>query len=252
MKFEILLSTMFQTDLGFLDQIFCNNTINDYNILIINQTTESKILQSNVTNIRVINSFKRGTAASRNLALNNAKGDICLIADDDIIYEKDFDKTILNEFKNYPDAYLLSFEASNLNKIPHQNYPKPQLHNKKSLKRIHNIVMSFKLNDVKKNNIYYNEYFSLGGKFGNGEEYLFLRNALSKRLKAYHVNKNIVIHESYSSGKNMGSDSIIHMKGAQKNHFHNDLYAYAWVFKYVFFLIRKKYITVNQLYSKIK
>ena len=30
--------------------------------------------------------------------LNNAKSDICLLADDDIVYENDFDSIILNAF----------------------------------------------------------------------------------------------------------------------------------------------------------
>ncbi len=251
MKFEILLSTMFRTDLGFLDNIFKNNNLLDYDILIINQTTPDKLLKVPTSKkIRIINSFERGTAISRNLAINNAKGKFCLIADDDIVYEKDFEKVILNEFNNYKDAYLLSFEASNYKKIPHQNYPKQQQHNKKSLRPIHNIVMCFKLELVKKHSVFYNKYFSLGGKFGNGEEYLFLRDAYKKGLKAYHIKKNIVFHDSFSSGKAMSSDSIIHTRAARKNHFYNTYFALGWLCKYLFFLYRHNFIKAADFKSK--
>ena len=78
---EILLSTMQRTSLSFLSEMFPENNFLDYNILIVNQTSRDKILTSNYTNIRVINSFKKGLPQSRNLAIENAEKEICLIAD---------------------------------------------------------------------------------------------------------------------------------------------------------------------------
>lgn len=252
MKFEILLSTMFQTDLGFLDQIFCNNTINDYNILIINQTTESKILQSNATNIRVINSFERGTSASRNLGIKNAKGEICLFADDDTIFKPNFKNTILNSFEKHPDAYMVTFEAVDKNNNPHLNYCISGLHNKKTLRTIHMIVMAVKPKLLLEKNILFNEYFSLGGKFSGATEYVFLRNALYQNLKSYHQKKVIVEHHELSSGKQASSDRVIHTRSARKNHFTNSLFAKLWLIKYIFYLVRKKLITTKEIFSKFK
>lgn len=252
MKFEILLSTMFQTDLGFLDQIFCNNTINDYNILIINQTTESKILQSNATNIRVINSFERGTSASRNLGIKNAKGEICLFADDDTIFKPNFKNTILNSFEKHPDAYMVTFEAVDKNNNPHLNYCISGLHNKKTLRTIHMIVMAVKPKLLLEKNILFNEYFSLGGKFSGATEYVFLRNALYQNLKSYHQKKVIVEHHELSSGKQASSDRVIHTRSARKNHFTNSLFAKLWLLKYIFYLVRKKLITTKEIFSKFK
>lgn len=252
MDFEILLSTMFQTDLRFLDQIFCNNTINDYNILIINQTIQSKILQSNLNNVRVVNSFERGTSASRNLALKNAKGEICLFADDDTIFKPNLKNSILNSFKNYPDAYMVTFEAVDKNNKPHLNYCNAGLHNKKTLRTIHMIVMAIKPKLLLEKNIFFNDYFSLGGKFSGATEYVFLRDALYQNLKSYHEKKVIVEHDELSSGKQASSDRVIHTRSARKNHFTNSLYAKIWLFKYIFFLLRKKLITVKEIYPKIK
>ena len=49
-----------------------------------------KKASSDFENIRVINSFEIGLSKSRNLAIKNALGDICIIADDDIEYVEDF------------------------------------------------------------------------------------------------------------------------------------------------------------------
>ena len=86
-SFEILISTMFREDLNFLNPIFSMNDMDDFNIIIVNQTDEDKILFSDRPNIKVINSFERGSPASRNLAIRNATADVCLMADDDIVYQ---------------------------------------------------------------------------------------------------------------------------------------------------------------------
>ena len=84
---EILISTMHKESLTFLEQMFPEGKYQAYTILIVNQTTNEKQLQSHFPNIRVINSLETGLPQSRNLALKNAIGDICLIADDDVKYK---------------------------------------------------------------------------------------------------------------------------------------------------------------------
>lgn len=253
MKFEILIATMFKVDLVFLNQIFSKNNINNYTILVVNQTTTDKLLVSNKSNIRVINSFERGTSASRNLAIKNAIGDICLFGDDDLVYEPNFAKTILSSFEKHPDAYLLSFEAiSGESRKAHGNYPVTGKHTKKSLIPIHMVVMAFRRLKLLQSNVLFNEYFSFGGKFSGGTEYVFLMNAYFCNLVAYHISKTIVYHDGPSSGKDMGSDRSIHTNAARINHFNNSLYAKLWLIKYVVFLVRKNYISLNSLIMKYK
>ena len=50
LKLEILLSTMNRTSLDFLTKIFPNGSYKNYNLLIINQTTEDRLLKSKYTN----------------------------------------------------------------------------------------------------------------------------------------------------------------------------------------------------------
>jgi len=254
MKFEVLISTMFKTDLSFLDNMFLNNNILDFDILVVNQTDNEKLLYSNKKNIRVTNSFERGTSNSRNLAIKNALGDICLFADDDTIFESNFDKIITLEFNKYPEAYLLSFEAtSGEKKELHMNYPKKGIHTKNSLLKVHMITMAFKKNKLKDSKVLFNKYFSLGGKFSGGTEYVFLRNAYAKGLNAYHIKKVIVHHvDDISSGKKMESDQKIHTSAARANHFNGVVYSYFWLFKYLFFLIRNRLISIGDITHKFK
>ena len=89
-KLEILMSTMNKTSLSFLEPIFPNHNLEDLNILVVNQTQVGKELNSDLENIRVFNSYEKGLSKSRNLAIQNALGEICLIADDDTEYLPDF------------------------------------------------------------------------------------------------------------------------------------------------------------------
>jgi len=251
MKFEILLSTMFKTNLDFLDSIFFNNQMQNYNILIVNQTTKEKLLFSNKSNIRVFNSYEKGTSASRNLAIKNAKGNICLFADDDITYKPKFHKIILDSFDKYKDAYLLSFETTDENNIAHIKYPKEGIHNKKTLKTTHMTGMAIRRELLLKSNTFFNPYFSLGGMFSGGTEYIFLREAYSKKLKAYHVSKSIVEHPEHSSGKELNSDRVIHTTAARYNHFFGNIIAIIALIKYILFLVKKRLINFNQIIPKI-
>lgn len=249
---QILLSTMFREDLGFLENIFPHKHFSEYNIVIVNQTTPDKILESKYDSIIVINSFERGTSQSRNIAIKYSTADICLIADDDIIYEPDFEETILNTFSNHMDAGIISFEAIIENRKPYKQYPDYTLHNKRTLFSVHEITISFRRKQLIDNQLFFNEYFSLGGLFGGCTEYVFLRAAHAKGIKSYHVPKVIVYHDDFSSGKRMGEDRAIHAASAMCNHFHGNVLSFLWVFKYVFFLYRHRYIKFDELYHKLK
>ena len=251
MKFEVLISIMFKTDLTFLKKVFSNNNIDDYNILIINQTDNSKLLYSENKKIRVINSFERGTSSSRNLAIENSKGEFCLFADDDVVYKKDFQLDILKSFSNNFSSGILSFECSSKKGKLHNNYPPEGNHDKKTLKKIHTIVIGFKSDIIKNKEVRFNEYFSYKGLFSGGGEYVFLRRALTKKVNIKHIKKIIVFHPTESSGKDMSSKENIYSRAAMTNHYYGSLLSFLWVLKYVFFLFRNKFINLSQVNEKL-
>ena len=144
LQVEILLSTMLREDLSFLDEIFKYNDINDFHVLIINQTTEDKILKSDNPKIKVINSLEFGVPKSRNLAITNASKDICLMADDDIVYKSNLYMTITEAYKNSPKVSMISFEAVDEQEKPYAIYGQAGAHNKQSLKYIYTWVISFR------------------------------------------------------------------------------------------------------------
>ena len=95
MKVEVLMSVMNQTDMSIGHQSHV-----DTDLLIINQCDhddyEEQIVDGHLW--RMISTTERGLAKSRNMAIKNAKGDICVLADDDEIYEQKIWPEIINSF----------------------------------------------------------------------------------------------------------------------------------------------------------
>jgi glycosyltransferase involved in cell wall biosynthesis len=247
--FEILISTMYKENLDFLNAIFINNTINDFNIIIVNQTTEDKILKSMQTNIKVINSFERGSPVSRNLAIKNATAEVCLMSDDDIVYQPNLKETIIEAHQNHPDAAMISFEAINEDYKPYTDYFPEGMHNKRSLMKIYTWVISFKREVYKQNEVYFNHHFGVGSTFKGATEYVFLRHALDKGLKMIHVAKTMVMHPKISSGVMMGSDNAFFAKTALKQRFIGNL-SYFWLAKYVIYMWKDNYIKFKEVPRK--
>ena len=89
MRLEVLISCMHQKDASIIQR---TNIQSD--VLIVNQCNENREERFDFKNkkgelciARMIYTAERGLSRSRNMALRNAKGDICLICDDDEILE---------------------------------------------------------------------------------------------------------------------------------------------------------------------
>lgn len=251
LRIEILISTMFREDLSFLNAIFSENNIEDFNIIIVNQTTDDKFLESDNPKIKVINSLERGSPASRNLAIQSSTKDICLMSDDDIVYKPNLYNTIVEAYKTYPNSAMISFEAIDEQGELYTNYYAEGIHNRKSLRKIYTWVITFNRQLFKDNSIYFNHYFGVGSVFKGATEYVFLRNALDKGLLMRHISKVIVMHPNDSSGRRMGSDDAIKARAAMAQRFHGNL-SYIWLLKYLLFSLKAGHIKFKEFLMKWK
>jgi GT2 family glycosyltransferase len=210
---EILISTMRKTTLSFLSEMFSQSSILGFNILIINQTIEDELLESDVENIRVINSCEKGLPQSRNIALENASEAICLIADDDVKYVENFNEIILLAFKKHEDADIITFQMNDDEGQLFRDYQDIIKHNKDTIYTANSVVIAFRLDSVV-NKVKFNTNFGLGAKFQVGNEYVFLRNALRAGLNIYFEPKVILSHPKFSSGQDVSNDRLIYGRSA--------------------------------------
>lgn len=251
LKLEILMSTMNRNSLDFLVNLFPNGSYQNYKLLIINQTTKDCLLESEHENIRVINSFTKGLTKSRNLALENAVGPICLIADDDVNYNINFENIITESFATKTDADVITFKMKDLNGKDFKNYTESKWHDVKSVQKVNSVVIALKLKNIKASKITFNPHFGLGATFETADEYIFLRDCLKLGLKLWFQSNYILSHVINSSGKALGSDRIIFAKSALFYKY-SGILGYLRMFKYLFVIFNRGYIKKREFLPKIK
>lgn len=241
---------MNRTDLSFLEPMFEKNNLANYHILVINQTHKQKLLTSTLPNIRVINSRDFGLSKSRNLAIKNSSKEICLIADDDVVFLENLAIKVIGKYNLHEKADVIIFQTITTKGQSYRNYPLGNL-KKKQLKDALSIEISFKTKFLKKHNITFNELFGLGAKFSDTENVHFLNDLADHNAKIIGVKDAIVNHQPYSSSDDIASESLMYARGAS---FYKrfGVFAYLYVIKYGYFLLRKNYITINQLKPKMQ
>ncbi len=184
-NFQILCTTMFQKDFSFIHKM---NIQSD--VIITNQSDETFIEEQIINGhvMKMITTDTRGVGINRNIGMIYASSDICLLADDDMVYRDDYEIRILNEFEKNPKADVIIFNIGTntpqYNRIPTQTKSFKKLHiwskNPYGAPRI-----AFRLNSIKKQNIYFSELFGGGAIFPSGEDSLWITQLLRAGLKIY-------------------------------------------------------------------
>ena len=246
---EILISTKDRDNLDFLNNIFVNYNAHSIPILIINQTQNLNFSCPHSDNINLINVNEIGLSKSRNLAIANAKADICLLADDDIVYENNFESIIINAFNLNPSADIITFKMNDFKGNSFKDYPIIKKHNKKSLSFVNSVVIAFRRNSIISNKVFFDENFGLGSTFQTADEYVFLRNALNLNLNIVFHNEVILSHPVDSSGKDVASDRILFAKGALFYKYYNVL-SFLKLIHYLYLMFKFKYISLGQVINK--
>lgn len=143
-----------------------------------------------------INSFERyknfsiysydelGTSNSRNRGLEHVSEDLILLCDDDIVYNKDYEKMVLEEFKKNTKADVIIFNFVSPRRKKRIIKRRKRLHIYNSLNyATYNIA--FRKDSILNNNIKFNTTFGPGAKYNSGEDSLFIRDLFKNGLKVY-------------------------------------------------------------------
>ncbi len=249
---EILIATMNKTSLEFLELMFPYKHFSEFNILIVNQTSQNQILTSNYLNVRVLNSFEKGLSKSRNLAIENSSKKIVLIADDDIVYNQNFEIEVCKAFNEAKSNSIITFNHQRIgNKISQNLSLKSYQHTLKTIDKVCSIEIAFQINAIKKSKIKFDELFGLGATFETAEENLFLRDALQKNLLISYYPTVIVTHSLITSGKKEGSDKLIFARAALY-YKTKGVFGYLTLLKHIYQLVKNKSITINDVFNKLK
>lgn len=184
MNLEVLLSTMNQNK---VEDLLNKMKITGF-CTVINQCDEkNKKNEINDKKKQIIYSNEFGLSKSRNLAIKNARCDICLLSDDDLIYVDGYEKIIIDAFKKNKDYDIITFKVEGIDKeFKKYGVSEKKINYINSLK-VASVEVAFKLSSIKDNNIKFNELMGAGAKYSMGEENIFLYDSLRKKLKIKHI-----------------------------------------------------------------
>ncbi|MDR7210064.1 glycosyltransferase [Flavobacterium piscis] len=250
---EILISTMNRDSLDFLMPIFPFSHFSHFLILIINQTQNEKKLTSGYSNVRVINSCKKGLSRSRNLALENAVGKILVIADDDIVYQEGFTAKIINTYNKFPEAAAINFCAINSDGNLIKKY---SLYTKEDLNAFDifntsSIEMTLNKTVLDTTKVKFDENFGLGETFEMGEEAVFLLDLKKKKKQLVFEPEVIVKHEEFTSSYKKSISERYYIQGALFTRTFKSNYVF-WIIVKLFFDLKQKKLRFSNLKAVLK
>ncbi|GAA6768336.1 glycosyltransferase family A protein [Flavobacterium sp. CGRL1] len=250
---EILISTMNQDSLDFLVPMFPYSHFSAFSVLIINQTQKEKILNSDYSNVRVINSFEKGLSKSRNLALENALGKILVIADDDVVYQEGFITKITDAYNKFPAAAVIQFSAVNSNGDLIKKYPSNSKVNLNSfdILNVSSIEMTVNKTVIDASQIRFDENFGLGAVFQMGEEAVFLSDLKAKNKQLVFDPQVIAMHENPTSSEKRNITDKYYIQGALFSRIFKKKYI-VWLFIKVFFDLKHNKINFRNIKTVLK
>lgn len=257
MNLEVLISCMNQQDMKIAEQTGIQS-----DALIINQCPQLEysddassdrntfsVQNSSRGNIRMLSTNTRGLSKSRNLAIQQAVGDVCLLCDDDEQLDSSYEKIILNAYEVLPKADIICFRIANQ---PSRLKQKEQRLTKWTAMRIASWQITFRRESIINSEIRFDENMGAGTGNGGGEEVKFLRDCIGAGLKAYYVPNSIGTVAQTESTWFKGFDRDFFYKRGVTNRYMLGLpvaILYAIYYSYVKRNLYKAYVTPWQSFK---
>lgn len=186
-RFQVLLSILDMDDINYIDSLKITGSA-----VVVNQCSDDEI--SEVTRrsvngsdqaVMYVKTKQRGLSRSRNMAIENSDAEICILCDNDVVYEDGYEEMILNEFDKRPDADIIVFYIKRKEK-PQPNYQEERKMDYLSVLKIFSPEIAFRRESIR--DLRFDEDFGAGsGKYIMGEENIFLYDALKAKKKIYYV-----------------------------------------------------------------
>lgn len=201
MNIQVLVAAMNQTDHSLLKKM---NIQSD--VIVGNQCDFNSVEHFDYDGHDAVylNFAERGVGLNRNNALMRATGDIVLFADDDMVYDDKYVKTISDAFDKNPKADVIIFNIVGREQ-GHDLIKKTTRVNYLNFLRYGTARIAVRLKSMKEKAIYFNQCFGGGTEHCHGEDNLFLASCLKNKLVVIAVPEYIAtLTECRESTWNVG------------------------------------------------
>ena len=182
MKLQLLVSAMNKD---------AENLINTMGIttdaVIINQCDkyDTRIFEDKNRKIEFYDMNERGVGRSRNSAVLKSSGDILLFSDEDIVYEKDYEKRVIKAFEENKNADMLIFNIEVDESRRTYHIDKKTKVGLLNCGRYPTYSMAVKREVLLKKGIMFSLLFGGGAPYSAGEDSLFIMDCVKAGMKIY-------------------------------------------------------------------
>ena len=184
MSIQVLLSTMNQLNLDIAKK--CNIQTE---AVIVNQCDHDSYVEENKDYgiLSMYNSSERGLSKSRNLALDKASAEICILCDDDVQYVNGYEEIVESAFKNIEDADVIVFNIKPINaRVGEEEVVFSEIKKIPKYKSYGSVHIAFRRERIIRAGIKFNEYFGTGsGVYPMSEDSIFFAELHRKGLNCY-------------------------------------------------------------------
>ena len=193
---EVLCVTMHQNDFSKIKEMNIN-----CDVVFANQADDNRYEECEFGGhkAKMITTSTRGVGKNRNIALLCATAPYCILADDDVVYYDDMEDIVLGEFKAHPDADVIFFHFDSDDPVRKlSEYKKTKRWSRFRSLPFGGIRIAFKLEAIKKANVWFTTLFGGGCIFPSGEDSIFLTDLRKAGLKFY-VSKETIGKVSFAT-----------------------------------------------------
>lgn len=232
MTLEVLLSCMYQQDTTLVQKSHLTG-----NVLMINQCDHADCREEkNICGqIRMLSTTQRGLTKSRNMAIRHSNADICLICDDDEVFETEYDRAILSAYRQLPQADVIIFKMKN--RSPSFPDRVQRLYFPKTMK-VSSWQISFRRESLQNTGVFFDEHLGAGTGNGAEEEMKFLLDCQRAGLRIYYVPTVIAsVAQSESTWFHGFDETFFENRGATTRY----ILGYALAVAYgIYYVLRKR------------
>lgn len=190
MNVNVLISCMHQDNTDIIQRTNIQTDVIVINQCDKNETIEFDFLnkKKDICHAKFICTTERGLSRSRNMAIENAWGDICLICDDDELLEDDYEDKIINAYQLHPREHIIVFTIDRRELKVSKTYPSNAKYvNLRQILQTSSVQVTFKRDAIISRGIKFDVMLGSGTGNGGGEENKFLIDCKKGGYKIYYV-----------------------------------------------------------------
>lgn len=184
MELQVLIATMNRSDDSLVEKMNLQRPA-----ILANQCGcwKNQVFVHDFGDVQLLCSDTKGVGINRNMALQNAKADILLFADDDITYYDPSLQGVVEAFRELPQADVIFFgmDMTLDGQITQKRHCKTQRRHLYNSMRYGTYRIAIRREAVEKNRLCFSQLFGGGSLYGSGEDTLFIADCFRAGLKVY-------------------------------------------------------------------